>query len=91
MGIFRRPEDFATLGWWKAYDYFNHLRLKHVPRTDLSGLRLEFAIEYDQALAGAMLFDTTKYPSVCWDAMTFVTGKGDVHSRLGNGTDRGHG
>ena len=24
-----------VLGWWNAYDYFNHLRLKHLPKTDL--------------------------------------------------------
>ena len=26
-----------------------------------------------------MRFDAAKYPSVSWDAMTFVTGTGDVH------------
>ncbi len=78
-GIFQAPDDFAVLGWWNAYDYFNHLRCKHLPRTDLSGLRLEFDIEYDQALDGAMRLDAAKYPTVSWDAMTFVTGKGDVH------------
>ena len=78
-GIFQAAEDFAVLGWWNAYDYFNHLRCKHLPRTDLSGLKLEFDIEYDQTLDGAMRFDAAKYPSVSWDAMTFVTGKGDIH------------
>ena len=78
-GIFQAAEDFAVLGWWNAYDYFNHLRLKHLPKTDLSGLKLEFDIEYDQALDGAMRFDAAKYPSVSWDAMTFVTGAGDIH------------
>ena len=78
-GIFQAAEDFAVLGWWNAYDYFNHLRLKHLPKTDLSGLKLEFDIEYDQALDGAIRLDAAKYPSVSWDAMTFVTGKGDVH------------
>ncbi len=81
-GIFQAAEDFAVLGWWNAYDYFNHLRLKHLPRTDLSGLKLEFDIEYDQDLDGAMRLDAAKYPSVSWDAMTFVTGKGDVHEVL---------
>jgi hypothetical protein len=75
-GIFQAPDDFAVLGWWNAYDYFNHLRLKHLPRTDLSGLRLEFDIEYDNALDGAMRLDAAKYPSVSWDSMTFVCGKG---------------
>src|SRR5712671_6966213 len=72
-------QGFAGLGWWNAYDYYNHLRLKHLPKTDLSGLRLEFDIEYDQALDGAMRFDAAKFPSVSWDAMTFVTGVGDIH------------
>src|ERR1039458_7534627 len=40
-GIFQAAEDFAVLGWWNAYDYFNHLRMKHLPKTDLSGLKLE--------------------------------------------------
>ena len=43
-GIFQAAEDFAVLSFWNAYDYFNHLRLKHLPRTDLSGLKLEFDI-----------------------------------------------
>ncbi len=78
-GIFQAAEDFAVLGWWNAYDYFNHLRLKHLPKTDLSGLKLEFDIEYDQTLDGAIRFDAAKFPSVSWDAMTFVTGAGDIH------------
>jgi len=75
-GIFQAAEDFAVLCLYNAYDYFNHLRLKHLPRTDLSGLRLEFDIEYDHALDGAMRFDAAKYPSVSWDSMTFVCGAG---------------
>jgi hypothetical protein len=46
-GIFQAAEDFAVLCLYNAYDYFNHLRLKPLPRTDLSGLKLEFDIEYD--------------------------------------------
>ena len=86
-GIFQAAEDFAVLGWWNAYDYFNHLRLKHLPKTDLSGLKLEFDIEYDHALDCAMRFDAAKFPSVSCcarvestlDAMTFVTCAGDIH------------
>jgi hypothetical protein len=81
-GIFQAAEDFAVLGFYNAYDYFNHLRQKHLPRTDLSGLTLEFDIDYDHALDGAMRLDAAKYPSVSWDAMTFVCGKGgpgEVH------------
>ena len=75
-GIFQAAEDFAVPGFYNAYDYFNHLRQKHLPRTDLSGLILEFDIEYDHALDGAMRLDAAKYPSVSWDSMTFVCGKG---------------
>src|SRR5512138_748198 len=78
-GIFQAAEDFAVLGLYNAYDYHNHLRLKHLPRTDLSGLTLAFDIEYDHTLDGAMRFDATKYPSVSWDALTFVCGMGDVY------------
>ncbi|MBS1853882.1 MAG: hypothetical protein JST11_00840 [Acidobacteria bacterium] len=77
-GIFQAAEDFAVLGFYNAYDYFNHLRQKHLPRTDLSGLVLEFDIEYDHALDGAMRLDAAKYPSVSWDSMTFVCGKGNA-------------
>ena len=75
-GIFQAPEDFAVLGLYNAYDFFNHLRVKPLPRTDLSGLRLQFDLEYDHALEGAMRFDAAKYPSVAWDTVTFVCGKG---------------
>ena len=78
-GIFQAAEDFAVLGLWNAYNYFKHLRLKHLPKTDLSGLKLEFDIEYDQTLDGAMRFDAAKFPSVSWDPVTFVTGAGDIH------------
>ena len=50
------------MGWWNAYDYFNHFRLKHLPKTDLSGLKLEFDIEYDQTLDSAIRLDAAKYP-----------------------------
>jgi hypothetical protein len=77
-GIFQAAEDFAVLCLYNAYDYFNHLRLKPLPRTGLSGLKLEFDLEYDHALDGAMRFDANKYPSVAWDSVTFVCGAGDA-------------
>lgn len=73
----RASEDFAVLGWWNAYDYFNYLRLKHLPKTDLSSLKLESDIEYDQTPYGAIRLDSAEYLSVSWDAVTFVTGAGD--------------
>lgn len=75
-GIFQAAEDFAVLGLYSAYDYFNHLRQKHLPRTDLSGLALAFDIEYDHEFDGAMRLDAAKYPSVSWDSMTFECGVG---------------
>ena len=39
-GIFQAAEDVAVLCLFNAYDYFNHIRLKHLPRMDLSGLKL---------------------------------------------------
>ncbi|MCC6391833.1 MAG: hypothetical protein IT167_14630 [Bryobacterales bacterium] len=75
-GIFQAAEDFAVLGLYNAYDYFNHLRLKPLPRTNLQNLIVEFDFEYDHALDGAMRFDAAKYPSVSWDAMTFICGAG---------------
>ena len=44
-GIVQAAEDFAVLGLWNANDALNHLQLKHLPKTDLSGLKLEFDIE----------------------------------------------
>ncbi len=73
-GIFQAAADFAVLGFWNAYDYFKHLRVKPLPRTGLSGLKLEFDIDYDHALDGAMRLDAAKFSSVSWDAMTFVCG-----------------
>jgi len=63
-GIFQAAEDFAVLGFWNAYDHFNHLPVKPTPKTDLSGLKLEFDIEYDHSLDGAMRLDAAKFPSV---------------------------
>jgi hypothetical protein len=67
-GILQAAEDFAVLCLYNAYDYFNHLRLKQLRRTDQSGVRLEFGIEHDQALDGAMRIDAAKCPSIFWDA-----------------------
>ncbi len=80
-GIFQAAEDFAVLGFHNACDYFNHLRVKPAPRTDLSGLKLEFDIDYDHTLDGAMRLDAAKFPSVSWDAMTFVCGVGGPRHR----------
>jgi len=40
-GIFQAAEDFANVQLFSAYDYFNHLRVKTLPVTDLSGQTLQ--------------------------------------------------
>jgi hypothetical protein len=75
-GIFQAAEDFAVLGFYNAFNYYSHLRLKHLPRTDLSGLTLALDIEYDHALDGAMRLDAARYPSVSWHATAFECGVG---------------
>jgi hypothetical protein len=87
-GIFQAAEDFAVLGWWNAYDCIDHLRLKHLPKTDLSGLKLEFDIEYDQTLDGAIRRTAAQFSSVTWDAIAFVTGSGDTHDCTDSSTTR---
>lgn len=52
-GIFQAPDDFAVLGFRNAYDDCKPPLMKPMPRTDLSGLKLEFDIDYDHALDGA--------------------------------------
>ena len=52
-GIFLAPDDFAVLGFRNAYAYCKPPRMKPMPRTDRSGLKLEFDIDYDHALDGA--------------------------------------
>ena len=75
-GIFQAAEDFAVLGLYNAYDYYNHLRLKHLPRTDLSGLTFAFDIEYDHDARRRDAAGRRQIPSVSWDAMTFECGVG---------------
>lgn len=44
-GIFQAAEDFANVQVFSAYDYYNHLRLKPLPVTDLSGVTLQFDMQ----------------------------------------------
>jgi len=44
-GIFQAAEDFANVQLFSAHDYFNHLRVKPLPVTDLSGLTLQYDME----------------------------------------------
>jgi len=80
-GIFQAAEDFANVQLFSAYDYFNHLRLKPLPVTDLSGLALQFDMEVlpVNGEEGNVRPDCVRYASVGWDKLTITTGNGDIY------------
>jgi hypothetical protein len=80
-GIFQAAEDFANVELFSAYDYFNHLRLKPLPVTDLSGLTLQYDMEVlpVNGEEGNVRPDCQRYPSVGWDKLTITTGAGDIY------------
>jgi hypothetical protein len=80
-GIFQAAEDFANVQLFSAYDYFNHLRLKPLPVTDLSGLTLQYDMEIlpVNGEEGNVRPDCVRYASVGWDKLTITTGAGDIY------------
>jgi hypothetical protein len=80
-GIFQAAEDFANVQLFSAYDYFNHLRLKPLPVTDLSGLTLQYDMEIlpVNGEEGNVRPDCVRYASVGWDKLTVTTGAGDIY------------
>jgi hypothetical protein len=78
-GIFQSAEDCAVLGFCNAYDYFNHLRAKWLPRRDLSNLVLTFNPEMNSALEGNVRIDYPKYPAVAWNKITVASGAGVLY------------
>ncbi|GIU74783.1 MAG: hypothetical protein KatS3mg004_1870 [Bryobacteraceae bacterium] len=80
-GIFQAAEDFANVQLFSAYDYFNHLRLKPLPVTDLSGLTLQYDMEIlpVNGEEGNVRPDCPRYASVGWDKLTITTGSGDIY------------
>lgn len=80
-GIFQAAEDFANVQLFSAYDYFNHLRVKPLPVTDLSGLTLQFDMEVLRVNGeeGIVRPDCVRYASVGWDKLTITTGAGDIY------------
>ncbi len=80
-GIFQAAEDFANVQLFSCYDYFNHLRLKPLPVTDLSGLTLQFDMEIVRVNGeeGSVRPDCVRYASVGWDKLTITTGAGDIY------------
>ena len=80
-GIFQAAEDFANVQLFSAYDYFNHLRVKPLPVTDLSGLTLQYDMEIlpVNGEEGNVRPDCVRYASVGWDNLTITIGNGDIH------------
>jgi len=80
-GIFQAAEDFANVQLFSAYHYFNHLRLKPLPITDLSGLTLQYDMEIlpVNGEEGNVRPDCVRYASVGWDKLTISTGAGDIY------------
>jgi hypothetical protein len=80
-GIFQAAEDFANVQLFSAYDYYNHLRLKPLPVTDLSALTLQFDMEIlpVNGEEGNVRPDCVRYASVGWDKLTITTGNGDIY------------
>ena len=80
-GIFQAAEDFANVQLFSACDYFNHLRLKPLPVTDLSGLTLQYDMEVlpVNGEEGNVRPDCPRYPSVGWDKLAITTGAGDIY------------
>jgi hypothetical protein len=80
-GIFQAAEDFANVQLFSAYDYFNHLRVKPLPVTDLSGLALQYDMEIlaVNGEEGNVRPDCVRYASVGWDKLTITTGAGDIY------------
>jgi len=81
FGIFQAAEDFANVQLFSAYDYFNHLCLKPLPVTDLSGLTLQYDMEILplNGEEGSVRPDCVRYASVGWDKLTITTGAGDIY------------
>jgi hypothetical protein len=80
-GIFQAAEDFANIQLFSAYDYYNHLRVKPLPVTDLSGLSLQYDMEIlpVNGEEGNVRPDSVRYPSVGWDKLTITTGAGGLY------------
>ena len=80
-GIFQAAEDFANVQLFSAYDYFNHLRVKPLPVTDLSGLTLQYDMEIlpVNGEEGNVRPDGVRYATVGWDKLTITTGAGDIY------------
>lgn len=73
-GVFRDPADFAVLIVYDADDcdgtYVAHPRWRYLPSFDFTGVVLQFDVAYD---AGLMPLDSSKYPSIAWPYLSYIT------------------
>lgn len=99
-GIFQAAEDFAVLNLYNAYDYFNHLRLKHLPRTDLSNIAVTGDASLKVGSAAARIeeadsrckytgfWEDYKYGDVTWPSQWWSTGHATRTAPTGAGDVR---
>ncbi len=73
-GVFRDPGDFAVLVLYDADNFYEHPRLKHLPDTDFSGLRLQFDVRY----AGLAPLDSPKYATIDWPYLDVIRPDGSA-------------
>ena len=66
---------------FSAYDFYNHLRLKPLPVTDLSGVTLQYDMQVltINGEEGNVRPDCVRFASVGWDRLTITTGNGDIY------------
>jgi hypothetical protein len=76
-GNFAALTDFATLYILDANDFFGHLfTSKYLPDFNMTGVVLDF----DLAITGGFYPGSKKYPSVPWNALSYITESGTASS-----------
>ena len=67
-GVFRDMADFAVLTLYDADDFFGHPLWRYLPDTDLSGLTLQFDLQYSQLQP----IDSPKYSWIDWASLDAI-------------------
>ena len=69
-GCWSDQADFAVVYLWNADDLYGHLfTSRYLPDFSLAGVTLDF----DLAVTGCMNPTSAKYPSVPWNALSYIT------------------
>ncbi len=73
-GVFRDAADFAVLILHDADNFYEHPRLKFLPDTSFSGLKLTFDVRY----SGLMPLDSPKFATIDWPYLDVVRPDGST-------------